>query len=150
MSTLWAPSVTRVIPQKQKPTLSPSNEDIERVFRISLKNEKHWQCTEHADFNVQTLSVCECPDAATKMCSVSFECRWTEEAVRGVSAVPAHLGVHEDEGQLGHQLAAERAQVQLYLGAVAHRDAERVALLRLQQPALPTHIILFNAASQLS
>lgn len=47
----------------------------------------------------------------------------------------AYLGVHEDEGQLGGQLAGQRAQVQLHLHAVRHHDAEGVALVRVQQPA---------------
>lgn len=47
-----------------------------------------------------------------------------------------YLRVHEYEGQLGDELAVERAEVQLHLHAVRHDDAERVALLRVQQPAV--------------
>lgn len=50
-----------------------------------------------------------------------------------------YLGVHEYEGQLGDELAGERAEVQLHLHAIAHDDTERVALLRVQQPATTTH-----------
>lgn len=46
----------------------------------------------------------------------------------------SYLRVHEDERQLGHQLAAERSEIQFHLHAVAHHDAECIALLRVQQP----------------
>lgn len=43
--------------------------------------------------------------------------------------------MHEDEGQFSDELAADGAEVQLDFGAVAHHDAECVALVGVQEPA---------------